>query len=465
MLAKWSNNHSHHDYKTSERNALLGLRHVDFQRYEFATFFTQGVPYGLFLKNVIPFTHVWRQIDPGVFIAVNLMDDENPRAFGSSLHFSPHFFPTEETDEVIKIFAENNFIPKALVDDDATARNLSDFASYYPYDVLHICSHGGEMGGYFVVQTFKDRMGSEHKVEYYEVVQIDPVDGKVAQLTRKMIYHRFDGHKWGSPSLNQIPQYVFVDMNLVMRENEEGVIRVHVNYPIAFSCHIRCRDGLHQGAFQTLSDIGRPLVFNNTCSSSHELSPIFVSAGARCYLGTLWEVGNVTAVKVAKTFYSKAMKGGDILSAFHEMTKLQTRKKDAHVYIMWGLHFSTIRKPPKRSDDAILGALLHSFLMWMHKITTTSDPVVARNGIHIVSFLYKQLVLNYGPDRLAKLENIDREAIRNMMSTLPVEKEQNATRGYDNVVISTTHAEDLATVENIQNPSSAINEGDSAHPH
>jgi len=460
MLAKWSDNHSHHEYKTFERSALLGLRHVDFQRYEFATFFTQGVPYGLFLKNVIPFTHVWRQIDPGVFIAVNLMDDENPRAFGSSLHFSPHFFPTEETDEVIKIFAENNFVPKALVDDDATARNLSDFASYYPYDVLHICSHGGEMGGYFVVQTFTDRMGSEHKVEYYEVIQIDPVDGKVAQLTRKMIYHRFDGHKWGSPSLNQIPQYVFIDMNLAMRENEEGVIRVHVNYPIAFSCHIRCRDGLHQGAFQTLSDIGRPLVFNNTCSSSHELSPIFVSAGARGYLGTLWEVGNDTAVNAAKTFYSKAMKCQNILSAFHEMTKLQTRKKDAHVYIMWGLHFSTIRKPLERSDDAILGALLHSFLMWLHKITTTSDQVVARNGIHIVAFLYKQLVLNFGPDRLAELENIDREAIRNMMSTLPVEKEGDATRGYDNVVVSTADADDLATMKSIQNPDSPNPGGD-----
>ena len=219
MLAKWSNDHSHHEYKPFERQTLRPLRHVNFQRYELQ-YFMQGIPYGLLLKNVIPFTHVLRQIDSGIFIANNLMDDDNPRAFGSSLHFSPHFFPSEETDEVIKIFAENNFVTKALVDEEATARNLSDFAGYYPDDVLHICSHGGETGGYFVVQTFTDREGKEHRVECYQVIQIDPVNGKVAKLTRKMIYHRFDGHKWGSPRLYEIPQYVFIDMNAAMRENE-----------------------------------------------------------------------------------------------------------------------------------------------------------------------------------------------------------------------------------------------------
>ena len=438
MLAKWSNDHSHHEYKPFERQALRALRHVDFQRYQFATFFTQGIPYGLLLKNVIPFTHVLRQIDPGVFIANNLMDDDNPRAFGSSLHFSPHFFPSEETDEVIKIFAENNFVTKALVDEEATARNLSDFASYYPYDVLHICSHGGEAGGYFVVQTFTDREGREHKVEYYEVIQIDPVDGKVAQLTRKMIYHRFDGYKWGSPHLNEIPQYVFIDMNAAMRENETGVIRAPVNYPIAFSCHIQCHDGLHQGAFQMLSDLGRPLIFNNTCSSSHELAPIFVSAGARAYLGTLWDVGNTTAVQAAKVFYGKAMKNQNLLAAFHEMTKLPTRSKDDDVYILWGLHFSTLRRPTQRSDDAIFGALLQSFLMWLHKVTTTGDPAIRRNGIPIVAFLYKQLVLTFGPERLAELEKIDRDAMRKMIESLPPDEADDSTRGFDNILISKT---------------------------
>jgi hypothetical protein len=100
---------------------------------------------------------------------------------------------------------------------------------------------------------------------------------------------------------------------------------------------IRCHDGLHQGAFQTLADLGRPLVFNNTCSSSHELAPIFISAGARAYLGTLWDVGNTAAVQAAKTFYTNVMKDQNLLAAFYDMVQLPTRSKDANVYILWGL--------------------------------------------------------------------------------------------------------------------------------
>jgi hypothetical protein len=39
---------------------------------------------------------------------------------------------------------------------------------------------------------------------------------------------------------------------------------------------------------------------------------------------------------------------------------------------------------------------------------------------------------------LAELENVDREAMRKMMESLPSGDEKNATRGYDNILISET---------------------------
>ena len=430
ILAKWSDDKSHFEFKLFERKALKPLKGIDFTKYEFATFFTLGVPYGLFLKNAIPFSHVWKQVDCGIFIVVNLMDDDNPRAFGSSLHFSPQAFPTEETADVVRMFSENNFIPKGLVGEDATARNLTNYAGYYPYDLLHICSHGGETKGYFVLQEFKDRQGASHKVEYYEVIQIDPVDGVMAQLTQKMIYQRFDGFKWGSPELRMLPAYIFDDMSVAMREGEK-VIRVPVKDPIAFSCHIECYGGLHQGAFHSLSDIGRPVVFNNSCSSSHELSPIFVDAGARAYIGTLWRVGNITAKNAAIAFYTELFRAGSLLSAFHSMVKLQTRDKDANVYIFWGLHFSTLKKPTEKSDDRIFGALLHSFLMWMRKIQTTADPVIERNAIPIAEFLQQELLASFTPDRLKALQEFDIAELTKSSQSEPDEEDDGFTRGID----------------------------------
>jgi hypothetical protein len=437
ILAKWSDDNSYHEFKEFERKALRPLKDIDFRRYEFATFFTQGIPYGLFLQNIIPFSHVWKQINCGIFIVVNLMDDEDPRALGSSLHFSPQFFATEETKDVVRIFAENKFLTKELMGADATAQNLADFAGYYPYDVLHICSHGGETGGYFVVQNFKDRDGKDHRIEFYEVVQIDPVDTEMAKVTRKMIYHRFDGHKWGSQALRQMPAYMFEDMGRAMRSaGDRGVIRVHVKYPIAFSCHIRCHDGLHQGAFHTLSDIGRPFVFNNSCSSSHELGATFVDAGSRAYLGTLWDVGNETATRAARSFYLKVMQEGNLLTAFHEMVNLPTRKKDANVYIFWGLHFSTLTKPREKSDARIFGALLHSFLMWVDKVTHTEDPVIKRNGIPIVAFLHNQLLSEFTEERLNETKHFDPEAFDQLMRSVAVISDEDFTRGIEQIVES-----------------------------
>jgi hypothetical protein len=56
---------------------------------------------------------------------------------------------------VIHIFEANNFVTKALIGDDATSRNLTNFVSYYPYDVLHICSHAVKRVGFMSCRPTK----------------------------------------------------------------------------------------------------------------------------------------------------------------------------------------------------------------------------------------------------------------------------------------------------------------------
>jgi hypothetical protein len=225
-------------------------------------------------------------------------------------------------------------------------------------------------------------------------------------------------------------------MHLAMTADEErGVIRVPVTYPIAFSCHIQCHGGFHQGTFHTLSDIGRPFVFNNSCCSSHELSPVFIDAGARVYVGTLWDIGNLTATRAAKAFYKSAMKDGSLLGAFREIGNLPSRDKDANVYIFWGLHFSTLRKPTVKSDEAIFRALMHSFLMWTQKVVTTEDPVIKRNGAPIVAFLYRQLLQHFTEERLQQLVDFNREAVEEIIRDNPVEHEDHLTRGFREMIV------------------------------
>src|SRR5262249_17963743 len=132
----------------------------------------------------------------------------------SALVFSPKEFTYEETEDVIAEFKAQNYIVKALLNQEATLKNLDDFGGHYPYDVLHVCSHGGETDGYYVIENFIDRKGAKHTLEYEEVVGFSPVDKDTVQVTSKCIFRRLDGLKWQSPDLRRknLPSYVYEDM-------------------------------------------------------------------------------------------------------------------------------------------------------------------------------------------------------------------------------------------------------------
>jgi hypothetical protein len=54
----------------------------------------------------------------------------------------------------------------------------------------------------------------------------------------------------------------------------------------------------------------------------------------------------------------------------------------------------------------------------------------------IAAFLYQQLILTFTPERLDRIKDFNRDAAIEMMKTLPLEEEDNLTRGYDEVVCS-----------------------------
>jgi hypothetical protein len=158
---------------------------------------------------------------------------------------------------------------------------------------MHICSHGGETDGYFVKQEFEDRDARLHTIEYFEVVSFSPgggYDPDKVRVERKMIFATLDGMPWIQRPLSIYPRYVGDDMMQALRNNDESVKRIHVSVPIALSCHIKCYQSFHQGTFDHLAGYAHPIIFNNSCSSSHELGAGFLAEGARCYIGTLWKV-------------------------------------------------------------------------------------------------------------------------------------------------------------------------------
>jgi hypothetical protein len=388
------------------------LNGTSFSECEFATFFTEGLPYSLVVENVIPCSYVHLSVRPDLFL-FNSIVFEHIKTFHSAVVFSPLFFPDEETDWLTKFFTHNNYYLRQLVGPNATFADLDFTAQHYPYSLLHICSHGGEVDGWEVSEEFVDRDGKTHILEYDEVVGFNSVpdkDGRIA-VHRKTIFRSLDGFPWMSEELDKqnIPQYVFHDMWKALYQDQRTKINPNAKRKkkgrIATSCAIRCADSIHQGEFNILASHSSPLVFNNTCWSWYEVALFFLSCGARGYIGTLWAIENTAAVLGAQTFYSDLF-SGTILAAFHKAVGAINGTQSKDVYIYWGLHFTTL-SPGHDSQEGrgeVFKELLLALAGWRDQIEATKSEETKRNATRVLKSLLHELNTNFGPEDLKKFE-------------------------------------------------------------
>jgi hypothetical protein len=405
QLQAWAADHSSPALREIRRKITERVKGIDFKRYKFATFFTSGLPYGLILQNVIPFTHVLNGPYCGRFIANAIVEESSPQ-IGSALLFSLDEFSSDETKDIAQLLDQNNFVVTSLVGPAATNENLTNYGSNLPYDLLHICSHGGETDGYFVKQEFKDRDGNPHTLEYFEVVSFSlelAADPDKVLVERKMIFVALDNVAWTDRPLSMYPRYVGDDMMQALRNDDKNLKRMPVADPIALSCHIKCYQSFHQGAFNHLASHAHPVIFNNSCSSSHELAASFLSTGARCYIGTLWNVGNQTAMNAAITFHRSVLDDGSVLRAFSSMLRSVSKDLYRNIYIAWGLHFTSLARPATKSDDNVIAGLAANYFTWMRKLATTKEDEVRKNILPILQFLRSELKRRLSAERLQQM--------------------------------------------------------------
>jgi hypothetical protein len=392
---------------------------IDFKKYQFATFFTNGLPYSLHLKNVIPFTYVNLSIRPDLFVC-NSIGWETGDRFHSAVIFSPEFFKEEisgeETETVKNELDTQKYYVRLLLGNDATARNLDFHAQHFPYDIMHICSHGGVADGYEVTEKFKDRDGNEHTVVYDEVVSFAVVGGeKPIEVIRKTSFVSFDGHKWMSKELREqnYPNYVFKDMFKAMSlENDtKNAAPRNPKKNIPLANVIFTIDGFHQGMFRILSSHHSPIVFNNSCFSWGETSRFFISSGARGYIGTLWGIENDAAVKVGKSFYS-AVKNNSVMTSLFNGLKEIKHTDSEDIYVYWGLHFTSISSQGvsfENSRERVFKELMRAFVSWIKHVRELEDGEVRRNSIRVVNDLHRELVTNFSEDVIRKLSGKTRD--------------------------------------------------------
>ena len=370
FLQKWKDGSSNAYYDLSAK-IYPYIEDISFSDYRYCTFFTKGIPYSLILENLIPITHVNLLLNPDFFVFNNLYFERNQSVF-SSIVFSPlEFGHDEETGFVIKKLGEMNHHVRQLVGTNASVYNIDLHVKEYPYEVMHICSHGGEVGGFSCIQEFIDSDGNKHVVEYDEVISIAPERGQgKIPVQIKYIFRKFDGLNWKSKELKEkyYPHYVFTEM--VKKIGGLSVTEKDKKDLIADSCAIKCHFSCYQALFNSLSgNRTSPLVFNNTCWSWSGIAEHFILCGTRAYIGTLWSVNNSVAKETAKEFYSH-LENCTILESLQKSLTHTSKTSSEHAYLFWGLHFSTISmgKSISESRIAVTRSLVYALRIWMEKL-------------------------------------------------------------------------------------------------
>jgi hypothetical protein len=107
-IQDWKENDKAESYEKVKEEVEKRISGISFSQFEYATFFTTGLPYTLVMEDAIPCTYVHLSFKPDLFVLNSILFSEGER-FGSALVFSPTFFPDEETNWLRRFFIDNKY--------------------------------------------------------------------------------------------------------------------------------------------------------------------------------------------------------------------------------------------------------------------------------------------------------------------------------------------------------------------
>ncbi len=381
------------------------IDHIEFINYDFVTFFTIGAPYSLIIENKIPCTYVGLKLNTDFFIFNNIYFQDNFN-IDSAIVFSPSFFPKEETDFVIKKLEDNNYHVNVLIKENASSTNLDYYAKELPFNILHLCSHGEQSKGSLIEEKYIDQFGNEHIFEYYFSLSITPEPGKVNEngepllkVSKKIYPRKLNGFAFRSKEFKEQNYHssIFPKMfkEVPVQENKISSKRVTLENSHEITCYFFS----HMGMFTHLA-AGRhsPLIFNNTCWSAYEIKNHLIAVRARAYIGTLWNINNLTACKTAESFYGFLF-DKTLLESLHDSLIHSKETVDENIYVYYGLHFSKLNKGKSidNTKENIARGLIESINTWQQNLERTNDPSIMENIQDQIKWNKLQLIRNYKP--------------------------------------------------------------------
>lgn len=371
------------------------------QKKERITFITRGIPYGFYPFDC-PTTHIWIHRSVGLQIIRGIIRNTN-KNFQSVIAYicDPSNQENTESNELGKLFSDNCYNVKMSIKKGATVRNVNLSTTYLPLDFIYYSTHCGNVGGKRILDKFKTLDGKTHSICYDEVlslsaepntdmfhivqymkfVSIDDVnwsdnEGKEKINVRQLVNRYSKCEHDSKKEIDKIERKEICDIDIV---KGSSVLKMHdSNYLIAF----------HQVGGHRL-----PIVFNNACSTWHELAVRFAIGGSSAYIGTSIDINNLLAIDIVLKFTKHILSGMSLGKSLYESQKDYIKDFGYTPYLMHGfidLHVNQYKPFNNISErfHTILKYELESFESYAESI---EGDELRDNAEPIIKFLREEL--------------------------------------------------------------------------
>jgi hypothetical protein len=118
------------------------------------------------------------------------------------------------------------------------------------------------------------------------------------------------------------------------------------------------------------------------------------------------------------------------MDAFREMGESVRQTEDRDIYIFWGLHFSTLKSPSRKSARKVIEHLLSSFRSIFRRFHESKVPDIQRRFAPVLEFLYANLLDGSTGRQLVELKQLG-PGLRRSIGSVPVSAERSSSSVVD----------------------------------
>jgi hypothetical protein len=337
------------------------------------TFISKRLPYG-FAFSEVPSTHLFKYPDLGIAIVNGLAADRpGRRGISVAVLVDPKTTDAPEIAEAEKLLSTRGAFIRCYHGRGASVREIGDMIELFPYDLLIIATHCGDVSGYRWTYKFVDSENFERTLVVDIAIGLARTDDEeMYKVTTLYRFVSLDGVDWND-SVKKRDLYVgtaIVDFLERTKSGDELDLKPakKENIPrVMGSAALAMHDHNYISTIRSLAAEGTPIIINNACSSWHTLAANYTFNNARAYIGTLFQISTTEAhdvvVKLLGKHFGKPLPTA-LWSAQREVYGATVRRP----YIMTGAYPQRLRVSPYDVPRYLATRISRAVTEWKNRL-------------------------------------------------------------------------------------------------